>query len=273
MPKINNYQYPDSLVQAYELLGNPKSRIVAGGCSLIQQKTGDYDTLIDITGLPFKYIKEENSQIKIGATVSFNELATSPLLREIAGGIVGQAALSAASAHLRNQMTIGGNLVQPLWWCSLPPVFLALEAKVKLYAGQEKEISLEELYQKLPLKGEILTEIIFDKPSASCKGKFVKFSLTSQDLAILNLAVLLEGDRRNPTKVRLALGSAVPTPVRLKQTETFLQGKNLSSEILDNAVKIAQQEVKPLDEIRAGAKYRLELIKTLLKRTLAELAE
>jgi len=275
MPKINQYFYPESLAQAYEYLNNPelKTRILAGGCSLIQQKTGDYDALIDITRLPINYIKEENSYLKIGAATPLSSLAKSPLLQHLAGGIVIEGVLNTASSHIRNQMTLGGNLAQPLWWCNLPPVFLALEARVKLFSGQETEISLEELYQRLPLRNEILTEINFARPANKAKGKFVKFSLTKQDFAILNLAAIIEGDEQNLKKVRLALASAIPMAMRLKQTENLLEGKKLTPELLENAGKTALLETKPLDEIRASAQYRSELIETLIKRTINELAQ
>ena len=73
--------------------------------------------LLDITGIKdLNYIREQKNGLKIGATTTLSDIATSPL---VAGRypLLSQAAGQVAVPQIRNVGTLGGNLCQrPRCW-------------------------------------------------------------------------------------------------------------------------------------------------------------
>ena len=72
------------------------------------------------------------------------------------------------------------------------------------------------------------------------------------------------------TEPRIALGAVAPTPLRATKTEEFLEGKKYSEKLINKAAEIAMSEAKPIDDFRASAKYRCDIIKTFTRRVLLQ---
>ena len=72
--------------------------------------------------------------------------------------------------------------------------------------------------------------------------------------------------------MRLAFGSVAPTPVRARATERLLERKILDGALRREALAAVQEDVKPIDDVRAPASYRRLAVATLLDRFLAEVA-
>jgi carbon-monoxide dehydrogenase medium subunit len=66
--------------------------------------------------------------------------------------------------------------------------------------------------------------------------------------------------------VKIALGVAAPTPLRVTKAESLIRGKKLSDELLEEVANTASQEAQPRDSIRGEAWYRRDMIKVLVKR-------
>jgi carbon-monoxide dehydrogenase medium subunit len=76
----------------------------------------------------------------------------------------------------------------------------------------------------------------------------------------------MEEDQIVCKEVRIALGVAAPTPLRVVKAEALLRGKKLSDELLEEVAATASKEAQPRDSIRGEAWYRRDMIKVLVKR-------
>ena len=106
-------------------------------------------------------------------------------------------------------------------------------------------------------QNEILTEVII--PDQEMTGStYNKFALRRAGaLAVVGVAVAVQVENDIIKDARIALGAVAPVPMRAKKTEEFLKGKKISDELLDEAGRIALQNVSlslitgPLQNIAA----------------------
>jgi xanthine dehydrogenase YagS FAD-binding subunit len=122
-----NYYKVTSVAQAISLLTQyqEKASILAGGSDILGRmkdrlegpKLRHPQHLLDIKGIKdLNYIKEQKNGLKIGATTTLSEIASSPL---VTGKypLLSQAAGQVAVPQIRNVGTLGGNLCQrPRCW-------------------------------------------------------------------------------------------------------------------------------------------------------------
>jgi CO/xanthine dehydrogenase FAD-binding subunit len=75
------------------------------------------------------------------------------------------------------------------------------------------------------------------------------------------------------SNVRVAFGAVAPTPLRASQTEKALEGRRLDAATIEAAALAARDEVNPIDDVRATAWYRKEMIHNMTKRILDNVAQ
>ena len=86
-------------------------------------------------------------------------------------------------------------------------------------------------------------------------------------IAVASLATMLEtGEDGNIKRIKLAWGSVGPTVVTAPDAESYLGGRPLSLESLNEAGRIAAADIHPIDDIRASADYRRRVAGNLLLR-------
>ena len=107
------YARPTSVDEALELLTRDGAAVLAGGTDLagqIDRGICEPALLVDLQDAGLGGIVVDGEGVRIGATVTLAELAGADLIAPSA--VVATAAGLAASALLRNQGTVGGNLCQ-----------------------------------------------------------------------------------------------------------------------------------------------------------------
>jgi xanthine dehydrogenase YagS FAD-binding subunit len=111
------YRTADSVDTALALIAghDGSARFLAGGTNLFDLMKLDVarpTLLVDVNGLPLDRIAEtDDGGIRIGATARNSNVAAHPLIRERYPAVA-QAIVAGASGQLRNQATVGGNLLQ-----------------------------------------------------------------------------------------------------------------------------------------------------------------
>jgi carbon-monoxide dehydrogenase medium subunit len=93
----------------------------------------------------------------------------------------------------------------------------------------------------------------------------------SLPIASAAAVVAMDGDLCRTASV--ALGAVAPTPLLAAGVGDFVTGKELSSEVLQEAGTLAGAAARPIDDLRASKAYRLELVAVLTRRALATAAE
>jgi xanthine dehydrogenase YagS FAD-binding subunit len=104
-----------------------RARVIAGGTDLLGKLKDEIlpkypEALVNIKGISgLDYLREENSGLKIGALTRLEDIAAYPVVRQRYGTLA-QAAGRAASPHLREMGTLGGNICQDIrcWYYRYP---------------------------------------------------------------------------------------------------------------------------------------------------------
>ena len=116
IPDFELYQ-PDSVQGALEVLDRHREKawVLAGGMDTFdwfKDRVKRPDAVVDLGGIPeLSGISETDGGIEIGAMTSLTEIVQNEMIRE-RYGILAEAAETVATPQIRNQGTLGGNLVQ-----------------------------------------------------------------------------------------------------------------------------------------------------------------
>ncbi len=273
------YYTPDSVEEACQLLSKfgPKAIAIAGGTDIVVKMKKEVlapEILVAIGHLPqlkkIEYVPGKG--VVIGAGVTHNEVQNSKILQEKYLS-VSEAAHQMANNQVRNLGTIGGNISNAVPSADMPPILIALDTTVKIVGAKgERTLPLEDVFkgpnQTVLDHDELITEFVI--PDGSFTGStYIKFGLrASGALAVVGVAasVQMEGDIIKDT--RIVLGAVSPVPVRAKEAENFLKGKQASEELFEEAGVIASGECRPISDIRASAEYRRDMVRVFTRRAL-----
>jgi aerobic carbon-monoxide dehydrogenase medium subunit len=270
IPAPFTYKRAWSLDEALDLAAQDgdDAKFLAGGHSLLplmKLRLAVPEILIDIGRLrELSYVRDDDSQILVGALTTHDELARSSLLASELP-LLAHAAAQVGDPQVRHRGTIGGSLVHADPAADLPAVVLALDATlVARGPGGSREIGAGEFFQGLfetaLAPGELLTEIRIPKPQAAARGwAFQKFTKRAIDWAIVGVAV--QGGS-------VALVNMGSTPVRASAVEQALAA---GAGPRDAAAHAADQASPPTD-INADSRYREHLARVLVGRALEESA-
>jgi xanthine dehydrogenase FAD-binding subunit len=121
---------------------------------------------------------------------------------------------------------------------------------------------------------ELVTGVRIPVPGAHHVSRFYKHG-TRPALDISTISIGFAADRQDGvlTNVRVAFGAVAPTPLRATATESALEGRHLDAATIEAAAIAARDEVNPIDDVRATAWYRKEMIHNMTKRMLENVAQ
>ena len=277
------YLAPKTIDEALSLLSQykEKAKVIAGGTDVVPQlkrreiKAPQY--IVDLKGIPgLDYIKyDEVGGLTLGALATIHAVETSPIIRE-KFSILFQAAQSMASPQVRNRGTIVGNICNAVPSADTATALLTLEAKLKLISQQsERMVNIEDFFtgpnQTVLADEEILQEIQIPSLPPHAKGIYLKLTpRRSMDLAIVGVAVVVIPEDGLCNDIRIALGAVAPTPIRVKRAEGILKGQRFNEQLMEKAAQTAAEESRPIDDQRASAEYRREMVKVLTRRAMEQ---
>jgi CO/xanthine dehydrogenase FAD-binding subunit len=217
----------------------------------------------------------DSGEIEIGSLTTISEICNSDIVRVNLRALA-ESADNLGSPLVRNRGTIGGNI------CNARP---AADLLVSSYALSAKlELASENGYRIIPIEdfvvgpgktniqaGEILTKIIYPPCGKNSGSSAIKLATRKAlEIAIVNVAsVITLNDTKDKIEfVRIALGAVGSTPILAHKASEFLMGKSPTKENFAKAGEIAVSECKPITDHRGSALYRLDMVKTLVYRTL-----
>jgi xanthine dehydrogenase FAD-binding subunit len=280
MTAIERYLAPASLDDALAALAGGNATILAGGTDLMPQsnagKVKFRPILLNIRRLPeLRTVDIAQGRITIGALTTINELKDNPVIAK-AVPLLAEAADHFASDQVRNMGTIGGNVANasPAGDTLVP--LLVLDAEVELAsASGRRSVPMTEFFtgpgRTMRRADELITGFSIPLPRLRTVSRFVKFGTRpALDISAVSIgfAATLEGGRLSD--VRVAFGAVGPTPLRGRATEAVLEGAALDAATIAKAAATARDEVKPIDDLRASAWYRRELVHNLLGKVLSD---
>ena len=258
----------------------PKVKVVAGGTDLLADlkfATASHapQVVVDISRADdLRGIQMTDQGLRIGALVTHTEIMRSPIIREQLPALQ-DAAHTIGAIQTRNLGTLGGNLVTAVPSMDSGPTLVALDAIVTV-AGPDgrRQMPLAEFFvgpRKTILKSdELLVEIIIPKENVGKPTHFLKFGLRKgQALALVNVAASFwVGDGSTFKAPRVALGAVAPKVIHAASAESYLEGTPITPEAMAEAGKLAVNDAKPINDFRASAAYRRDLVAVLTRRAL-----
>jgi len=276
------YVEPASVTEASRFMAeHPEdARFYAGGTSLLllmKQGIVRPDYLVNIKRIPgLRYIRRENGSIYVGGLTTHHDLEVSPVIREFLPAIA-ELEPQVANIRVRSMGTIGGNLgfAEPL--TDLPPLLIALDAKVKAAGpdGSERSFPLEELfsgyYETTLAPHELITEVRVEISKPHVGFKYLRFSVGSDKPAVgCAVGVRVDPATGKCLEARCVLGCVAPTPLRVRATEEVLRGYAYSDEVAAEAGRVASQACSPLADLRGSAEYKRAMAAVLVRRAVKE---
>jgi xanthine dehydrogenase FAD-binding subunit len=282
MLTFDQYLTPATLGEALDALhAIPGARIVAGATDLLpwarDGRAGDVhlSALVDVSQIPeLRGVSLAQGRIRMGAATTIAAFQNDPLLQEQAP-VLGRCAVWFADDQLREQATVGGNLINASPAGDSQPALLASNAHVTLARREDGSI----LERTLPLSEfilgpgrtlrkphEIMTRLEFD----ALPGYGAAFEKVghrrSMVISTVCLAALvkLTGAERRIADVRIAIGAVGPVPERLVDVEDYLAGQVPTPANLRQAAEMAVNRVRS----RTRQEYRREVLVNFVERAL-----
>ena len=271
-----HYQAPRSLDEALALL-TPQAVPLAGGTDLflkMERRQTQADTVVDLKRIPeLDRIEAADGGVRIGALALMDSLGASSLIASQYEALT-RSALVVGSIQTRNRATLGGNLANasPAADTATPLMALGASAEAADATGT-RQVPVDQLFLgpgRTALRdGELLTAVLVPALPARSGSAFQRCVRTAMDIALVNCAafVRLDGDD-TVAEARIALGAVGPTPLRTASAENCLTGARLDERVVEEAGECAASDAQPIDDVRAGADYRREMVRVLTRRAI-----
>ncbi len=258
--------------------GNSVDYFVAGGTDLYVQK---YNILKNnkvhfLNNSNNEIIAQSEENIEIGASVTFEMFKNSEIIKRYFPRLSEQLEL-VASMPVRNMATIAGNIVNASPIGDLTIILIALNAELLLINNKGKrKIKLEKFYKGYKQlnkdEDEIIEKIIIKKPNEEYYFNFEKVAKRKYlDIASVNSAAYFVIRNNKFVDVRISAGGVAPTPLFLSATSRYLENKELSPEVINEAADIIQSEISPISDVRGSEEYKRILLNRLFFAHFVEL--
>lgn len=264
----NRQQLAKARVQA------PAARYSAGSTDLALEKTqrlASLNALIDLSQVAeLNHLSADNEGLHIGAAVSYSDLepvllADYPEAREWLDRL--------GSRPIRNRGTLGGNLGNASPIGDTPPLLIALGATVTLSNGQtERTLPVSELItgyrQTVLADDEWIDTIHIPRRKPGSQVRAYKISKRFEDdISTVCVVFYLETDKNDKvTCLRAGFGGLAATPLVLTGWQNQLTGQHWPTIAVDEVSRTLAEALAPIDDVRASARYRVQVTANLFKR-------
>jgi len=278
-----SYLQPTTLGEALDLLQQytGRARLVAGGTDVLvelQRGVKPTTTLIDISTLhDLKYVRYEGGYLHLGALATHNDVVASAACVQYALPLA-QACWEVGAPQIRTRATVVGNLVTASPANDTITPLIALNAEVVLVSTEgEQVVPLHDFYSGVRRTvlnpNELLREIRIPAMTSNQRGLFLKLGLRrAQAIAVINVAFVLTFAGEQVRDTHITMGCLAPTIVHARRAEAYLEGKRLEAAVCEEAGRLANEDVTPIDDIRGSASYRRATLATLVAHGLQRIA-
>ncbi len=274
--------HPGTLQEAIAFLGagDPAVRPIAGGTALmLLMKSGLFRpnrlvSLRSIAGGLSGIAAGPDGELHIGALTPLASVEYSPLIRR-STPVIAQTLRTLSNVRVRNVATVGGHLAHADPHMDLPPVLIALGARVSVCGpAGERVVPLEAFftgyYATALGRGELIATLQVP-PQANRRAAYLKCTTRSaDDWPALGIAAVLDSDGTAVREVRLAISAATPRPARLVAAEEVILREGISEAALRRAGEAAAAECEVLSDAHGTAAYKRQLVRVYVQRAVRQ---
>jgi xanthine dehydrogenase small subunit len=221
-------------------------------------------------------MREDKKEIIVGAAATYAQamptlIANYPALKTYLSRL--------GSRQIRTMGTLGGNIATASPIGDMPPVLMALEAKLTLVSARgARDLALEDFflaYRKTALASdEVIQSLTLPKLRPGEMFFCDKLSKRrDQDISTVAAAYRLRIKNGKIEDARIGFGGMAATPMRANHVEQTLKGQPLSAATFEAAAAAVAQDFQPIDDWRGTASYRRMAAANLLRRLYWRIAE
>ncbi|TVR29369.1 MAG: xanthine dehydrogenase family protein subunit M [Spirochaetaceae bacterium] len=263
------YAAPTAKDEVFSLLAEhgTAAAVLSGGTDLlvnIRSGIARPDYVINLKGVSelAELSFDAGQGLSIGACVTVTKLLADATVRQKYPLLV-SAASQLATHQLRNRATIVGNIVTASPCGDMSSPLLCYGAEVELAsASGTRTVALQEFItgvKKTVIRPEeIVQRIIVPTTYVGGSGNYLKLKrIKGHDLGVVSVAMLTYA-----TKIRVAIGSAAPTPLLLSEFPIDASAKTIK--------QAARAAISPIDDVRCTKEYRAFMVEEFIERLLAE---
>lgn len=274
---MRHYVKIKTVQELLERIEEPGARILCGGTDLmVKMRSGAIDpqVLLDISDTEnLRGIEEKDDRVTIGAATTVTEIIADPVIAEKLP-LLETVLRTLGSTQIRNRATLGGNLVNasPAADSAIPLLLYQAEVNISGVRG-DRVIGIEDFLvspgKTALTSDEFVRSVSIPLSQIAFKPFFHKVGRRkAMIIAIASLGALVSMKDAKIDEIRLAVGSVAPRPIRLRELESELTGKAVTQSLIEEAKGAATNAVSPIDDVRASADYRREVIGELVARVL-----
>jgi carbon-monoxide dehydrogenase medium subunit len=270
---------PTSLKEAIALLDpdDASVRPIAGGTALmLMMKAGVFrpSKLVSLRNVKeLTSVDAANGELKIGAMTPLATIERSDAVRRHAPAIT-RTLRTLSNIRVRNVATIGGSLAHADPHMDLPPVLIALGARVTV-AGPagERIIPVEELFagyfETVLGRDELITSVVVPG-QGNRRAVYLKCTTRAvHDWPALGVAVSVDSDGGTVREASVVVSAATETPTRLPGVEQALRGGRTGDALWRQAGEAAAKDAQLISDGQGSAAYKKQLLRVYVARALA----
>ena len=270
------YLRPTTIDEAIGALASQGGRILAGGTDFFPAQ-GDrpiVGPVLDISAIDaLRGIVVEPDHIRIGARTTWSEIVAADLPPAFDG--LKAAAREVGGWQIQNLGTIAGNLCNASPAADGVPPLLALDATVELAGPAGSRILPLDRFILGPRRtalaaDELMVAIRVPRRFETARSRFMKLGARRYlVISIVMVAAQLALDERGRVAdARVAVGSCSAVACRLAGLERALAGVDAAAVLAGLVQPDHLAPLRPIDDVRATAGYRLDAALTLVGRAL-----
>ncbi len=276
------YFRPKSIKEAVSFLSDhgPTAKILAGGTDVIVQareRTKEISAFVDIKKIPevMGVGIEGQRGLTIGAATPMYQIYNHSGVQKEYPAIIDSANLIGGKA-IQGRASFGGNLCNSGPAADTIPTMIVLSGIANIIGPDgERKVAIEDFCtapgQNVLKHNEILVSIHFKKPAPFSGARFIRFIPRNEmDIAVVNVASQVQMDGNNIESSRVAIGACAPTPLLLNEISQFIDGKDFTEDLLNEASELFDGLITPIEDMRGTPEHRVDLAKTLFKRTIRD---
>ena len=267
---------PASLGEAIKLLDpdDPSVRPIAGGTALmLMMKAGVFRPARLVSLRAIKQLSAiettVDGELKIGAMTPLAAVERAAAVR-VHAPVITQTLRTLSNVRVRNVATVGGHLAHADPHMDLPPVLIALGARIAV-AGPtgERMIPVEQLfagyYETVLERDQLITALIVPAQGTR-RAAYLKCTTRAvHDWPALGVAVSIEGDGGT---ARIVISAAIEKPVRAPGAEQALGEGRIDDAAMRRAGAAAAEEVECIGDGQGSAAYKRQLVRVYVRRAL-----
>ncbi len=214
--------------------------------------------------------------VTLGALTTYTDILADPVLRS-EFPLLCRAAAETGGVATQNRGTLGGNIANASPAADSPPALLVYDAELELVSARgSRRVPYHQFhtgYKRMDLRpDEIIRSIRLPRGRVSWRQSYRKVGTRkAQAISKVCFAAAADVDGDVIRDIRIAFASVAPIVMRCVRTEGVLRGRRVDVPAREAARAALGRDIRPIDDIRSTAEYRMRVAENLLIQFLSEL--